>query len=247
MENKNYIVYKHTTPNGKVYIGITNQTPQRRWNNGSGYYRQKLFNNAIEKYGWENIKHEILFEGLTKDAAEQKEIELIALYKSNQREYGYNIAKGGATHESPSELTKQKISISNKGRIVSEETRKKISIGNKGKKKRPLTQEEKEQRRLAMTGRVLTEEWKKKIGASNKGKTRGKGRKLSEEHKQKLREIKPKHKVLQYSLDGVFINEYISTQEIERVLGIDHRLISKVCLGQRKQTHGYIWKYSEVA
>ena len=136
MENKNYIVQKHTTPNGKVYIGITNQTPQRRWSNGSGYYRQKLFNNAIEKYGWENIKHEILFDGLTKEQAEQKEIYLIALYKSNQREYGYNIAKGGNVPYM-SELAKEKISKSNKGKIPwikgkhhTDETKRKISESN---------------------------------------------------------------------------------------------------------------------
>ena len=34
---KNFIVYKHTSPNGKVYIGITKQNPKQRWGNGSGY------------------------------------------------------------------------------------------------------------------------------------------------------------------------------------------------------------------
>jgi predicted GIY-YIG superfamily endonuclease len=29
--NKNYIVYKHTTPSNKVYIGITGRTAERRW------------------------------------------------------------------------------------------------------------------------------------------------------------------------------------------------------------------------
>lgn len=32
-----YCVYKHTTPNGKVYIGITSKNPLKRWNNGIGY------------------------------------------------------------------------------------------------------------------------------------------------------------------------------------------------------------------
>lgn len=30
-----YTVYKHTTPSGKVYIGITGQKPERRWQNGN--------------------------------------------------------------------------------------------------------------------------------------------------------------------------------------------------------------------
>lgn len=91
-----YYVYKHTTPCGKVYIGITGRNPSIRWANGKGYNRA-YFKNAIEKYGWDNIKHEILFDSLTKEEAEQKEIELIAEYKSNQREYGYNISVGGAS------------------------------------------------------------------------------------------------------------------------------------------------------
>lgn len=90
-----YFVYKHTCSNGKVYIGITCQTPSKRWHSGKGYYRNKYFTSAIEKYGWENIKHEILFDSLTQKEAEAKEIELIAFYKSNQREYGYNLSVGG--------------------------------------------------------------------------------------------------------------------------------------------------------
>ena len=89
-----YYIYKHTAPNGKVYIGITSKSPSQRWNNGKGYAAQ-LFGKAVEKYGWENIRHEILFDSLTKEEAEVKEIELIAFYKSNQREYGYNVSSGG--------------------------------------------------------------------------------------------------------------------------------------------------------
>lgn len=90
-----YFVYKHTCPNGKIYIGITCQTPSKRWANGKGYAPNAYFSSAIQKYGWDNIRHEILFDSLTKEQAEQKEIELIAEYKSNQREYGYNISVGG--------------------------------------------------------------------------------------------------------------------------------------------------------
>lgn len=67
-----FVVYKHTTPNGKVYIGITGNEPRKRWNNGNGYRGNKHFWNAILKYGWDNIAHEILFDGLTQDQAEKK-------------------------------------------------------------------------------------------------------------------------------------------------------------------------------
>ena len=54
-----YSVYKHTFPNGKVYIGITSQKPEDRWSKGKGYQRQPLIYNAINKYGWDNIVHKI--------------------------------------------------------------------------------------------------------------------------------------------------------------------------------------------
>ena len=67
------MVYKHTAPNGKVYIGITGFDPKYRWLNGRGYSMQSVFFNAIVKYGWINFKHEILFTDLTKEDALDKE------------------------------------------------------------------------------------------------------------------------------------------------------------------------------
>lgn len=111
----NFTVYKHTVPNGKIYIGITSKNPLKRWKNGNGYKYNLHFYRAIKKYGWDNIKHEILFSGLTKDEACRKEIELIAEYKSNDQKYGYNHATGGEInqgfHFTLSEEDKQKISI----------------------------------------------------------------------------------------------------------------------------------------
>lgn len=92
---ENFSVYKHTLPNKKIYIGITSKKPIYRWNNGKGYKNQSLFYRAILKYGWDNIKHEILFTGLSEREACEKEIELIAKYKSNDRKFGYNISNGG--------------------------------------------------------------------------------------------------------------------------------------------------------
>ena len=72
-----YCVYKHTAPNGKVYIGITSQDVLARWNHGNGYKNNKHFFSAIVKYGWDNIRHEILYDDLTKEDACKKEIGLI--------------------------------------------------------------------------------------------------------------------------------------------------------------------------
>lgn len=94
-KQKKYCVYKHTCPNNKVYIGITFRDPIVRWNNGNGYQNNKHFWSAIQKYGWDSIKHEILYSNLNEEDACQKESELIAQYQSTNREYGYNHATGG--------------------------------------------------------------------------------------------------------------------------------------------------------
>ena len=114
---KDYIVYKHTSPSNKVYIGITCQSINERFRKGKGYRDNQAFYKAIQKYGWDNIKHEILFTNLTKEEACEKEIELIKLHKSNNSKFGYNIASGGGVNKDfhLSEETKRLISKRNSG------------------------------------------------------------------------------------------------------------------------------------
>lgn len=126
MKEKKYIVYVHIFPNNKKYFGITSKKPNARWENGSGYSekRQPVIYNAIQKYGWENIEHKILYTDLTFEEANLKEIELIAKYKTNCRrygdDYGYNMTDGGD---------------GTKGHFVSEEQRKKMSKKMMGRTK----------------------------------------------------------------------------------------------------------------
>lgn len=92
-----YSVYIHTNKiNGKKYIGITKQKPERRWQNGHGY-ENTYFGNAIKKYGWDNFTHEVILSQLPKDIACNIECALIAQFKTTNRVYGYNISEGGET------------------------------------------------------------------------------------------------------------------------------------------------------
>ena len=125
----------HTVPNGRKYIGITSQEPSRRWRGGMHYSYNKRFFAVIVKYGWDNIKHEILFENLSQEEAEQKEKELIKALKTDREEYGYNLTSGGkgATGCVKSLETREKLRIANTGRKVSEETKKKLSEKSRGR------------------------------------------------------------------------------------------------------------------
>lgn len=40
---KKWCVYVHIAPNGKKYVGITSQKPEKRWNHGEGYQRHPYF------------------------------------------------------------------------------------------------------------------------------------------------------------------------------------------------------------
>lgn len=96
MEEKKWCVYIHTCPNNKKYIGITKDT-KRRWGSmGQEYHSCKSFYYAIRKYGWINIKHDILHNNLSKEEAEQLEIECIKKYKTTNLQYGYNMTSGGS-------------------------------------------------------------------------------------------------------------------------------------------------------
>lgn len=97
MENKKlYCVYMHRNKiNDKKYIGITCRKPEHRWGKDGHSYKGQVFKKAIDKYGWNNFDHVILFNELSAEDAYKKEQELIKLYKSNQKEFGYNLSVGG--------------------------------------------------------------------------------------------------------------------------------------------------------
>lgn len=52
-------------------------------------------------------------------------------------------------------------------------------------------------------------------------------------------------KVLQYSLNGEFLEEYSSANQASLITGIDHWSICACCRGEYRQAGGYQWKYSE--
>jgi len=130
MENDNkkqWSVYVHIVPKDisgynheKYYVGMTCKVdPNKRWENGFGYRGNKHFFRAIEKYGWNNIRHEIVATGLTHNDACNMEVELIKKYDSKNPRYGYNKTDGGD---------------GTKGVKVSDKTRKKRSENSKGEK-----------------------------------------------------------------------------------------------------------------
>ena len=244
-----YCVYKHTSPNNKVYIGITRTSPERRWCNGYGYYHNEYFYKAIKKYGWDNFTHEILFDGLTKECACQIERDLILAYKSNDPMYGYNLTDGGeaGTHYSQvsiERMSKSKIGMyageknPRYGKKVSEETREKIRSALIGKFAGD---------RNPNYGRPMSDEQKALISKAKTGKHYPK---LSDSVKnsplciaEREKRMKP---ILQYTRDGEFIKRWESAPEASEALIGFRRGQSNICScanGNLKTAYGFVWRY----
>ena len=226
MEDKKWILYRHISPSGKVYIGITgNSNVKHRWCNGSSYKGCPCFHNAILKYGWFNITHEVLFENLSKERAERLEIELIRHYKNLN--ISYNITNGGeGTLGIPcSEERKNKMREQRKG-IVPWKAINASVAANKGKKRGPRDRAIVEKVRAARlsNGKKCTPEMIQANIERNLGKC---------------------HPVLQYDLDGNLIAEYRSVKYAAKVIGASRGSLTN-CLSGRthfKTCKGYIWKY----
>lgn len=259
MMNK-YTVYKHTFPNGKIYIGITRRKPSIRWKNGKGYHSNIYMQNAINKYGWNNVKHEIIKTNLTLDEACKLERQFIDNFKSDIREFGYNIESGGT-----------------QGKEISNETRLKMSEAVK--KQRYKYSKKVYQYDLqgnfiktwfciidAIHSLNLKDKARNAITECCKGRSTT-GLRLTaynyiwlydnniEERLKQISSIKTskfnKHiiPIIQYTLDGKLVHKFNNASDaakyISNKLNKDsinvHRNICATCYGKQKSAFGYVW------
>ena len=89
-------VYKITFPNNKIYIGISNHIYRRMLEHNTDFRNNLPIEHAIQKYG-KIIEFDILEEisPEERDFMRSREQYWIKKYKSNQKEFGYNISSGG--------------------------------------------------------------------------------------------------------------------------------------------------------
>lgn len=232
----NYCVYCHTSPSNRKYVGISCD-PQKRWNKGRGYSKNYIFYRAIKKYGWDNIKHEILYEGLTLEEAKEIEESLISEWNLTNRAYGYNLSslKDGMCEESKKLMSLSRMGNKNsKGKVRSEETKKEISNSLKKYYSNPCNRESLHRPHTEATKELLRH------------------RKFSEETRAKMREhhyncagannpsAKP---VRQLSLSGELVKEYEYATIASNELNLDLSSIIKCCRGKIKSCGGFRWEY----
>ena len=231
-----YCVYRHISPSGKVYIGVTSQEPKKRWLYGHGYDRNQYFKKAIKKYGWENFSHEVLITGLDKKTAEREERRLIAEHDSANPEKGYNLDCGGFVSGKHSEQTRRKISETRKargykspteGKHLSEETRKRISESLKGNH----------------IHTVWTEEQKERVRQSKIGKNNPNyGKPMPEETRRAL--LLNHSKPVCQIKNGAVVATFLNAVEAMKATGVNSTNINRACNGKRKSAGGYQWMFA---
>lgn len=249
-----YSVYKHTSPSGKVYIGVTKQSPHLRWQNGLGYRTQEYFYRAIRKYGWDNFEHEIVYQTESYTDANDKERDLIAKYKSNDKHYGYNIENGGNLKKTVSESTKQKL----RNHHTRPEHLKLVARINAKRWSDPEEHRKMSERvsgsNNPMYGTKLTEEHRQKLKegfakvvfVGKKGVDNPMyGKHHSEEVKKRLSELKmgannPRARQVICVETQI---KYGSIREACRATGVSREGISRACLEQTRTASGYHWEY----
>lgn len=175
--NVEYLVYMHMSPCGKAYIGQTKGYTERcralKKDKGT------LIGKTIQSIGWNNFKHEILKDGLTKEEAifwEDFYIKKFNTIYPNGFNKKISTEYSKASKKQMSESAKGRTTW-NKGKKLTAEHKAKLSKAKKlnppksmlGKK---FTEEHKLKLSIARKKRVTKPETIAKMSASNKGKKR---------------------------------------------------------------------------
>ena len=267
--NNTWCVYAHINKtNGKQYIGITSQEPQKRWGNNGCHYKgseQRCFYNAIQKYGWDGFEHKILFTDLSEQDAKAKEKELIQKYHTciyDKPKNGYNMTFGGegAVGYKHSMKARRKMSEDRKGE-------KNAFFGHKHTKenKDKMSKQRKNTgvgkdnhfygcHHSEETKQLLSKLASKKVGALNPNygnhKLAGKnhpmyGKHLKQETKEKI--SKSRKGVVTHSI-RVLCHEngkiYDSITAAAKDLNLDNGTIGKCVKGKCKSVKGYHFSYA---
>jgi group I intron endonuclease len=163
-----YVIYKHTSPSGKSYIGQTKDYDRRCWQHQTTDGCRALANARL-KYGWDNFTHEILMENLSLDDANHWEPALI-LENNTLAPNGYNLMTGGCNSQH-TEDTKVKISTDKLGK-------------KRGPNKFPHSDDTKAKMSKSSIGKTHSEHTKAKMSAAKLGILK------SDTHKAKMSEAK---------------------------------------------------------
>lgn len=249
-----YTIYKHTNRiNGKCYIGQTKREDlTRRWTGGHGYKGCTYIANAIKKYGWNNFTHEILVTGLSKEEADCLEREFIALYRSNEPRFGYNIRSGGHHAGELSEEGKRKFSIRFSGE--NSPVAKGVAVFNlNGEKEAEFPTLTDAAKYIGCGVATLSRHCTQRTGTAMNHICRyksdvGDNNFLTGEDIYKPNEQRRHCKrIVQYTLNGEFIKTFNSIKEAASETGTARSEVIACAREKALSANGFLWRYEDSA
>lgn len=205
--------------NDKSYVGQTTRSLSKRFNEHKtvaykeGYSCSPKLENAIKKYGKQNYTIELL-----EEANDQKELDNREEFWINSLKTvggGYNIESKCRGRGRVSDETKKKISLGNKGKVVSEETKKKLREAAKKRLR--------DKKNHPNFNKPVLEETRKKIIKGNI-KATGRG-------------------IVQFDKKGRFVNTFESISSACNKLGLKDSSIIRCCKKKQKTSGNFQWSY----
>jgi group I intron endonuclease len=193
-----------------------------------GYKSCRYLQSAIDKYGKNNFRYEVLTITHTQEVADYWEIYFIDHYDSRNHNVGYNLRGGGSRGKfHHTEKTKRKISETKKGTKLSEEHKQKIAAQMMG----PLNHN---------FGKPKTAESLAKQSAAMSGKKHpGYGKRRSDTTKNKIAQAQSGEKSSKAKLTKDNVIEIIrllklgySQRKIAKMFHVTRTTISKIQTGQ---------------
>lgn len=193
-----YIYLITNQVNNKRYVGATRGTIYNRWKGHlkqSKLKKQKVLHTAIIKYGSENFCIEEITTASSKEELFSLETFYIAAFGTKSPK-GYNLTSGGEGLNEPTDEVRAKMKAAKQN--ISLETRQKMSASAR---KKILSEEHKENLRLAASKRIITPELSAAYNTASKNWTgrrhslesrakmslSHKGKVLTEQHKENIR------------------------------------------------------------
>lgn len=102
LKNDFYTIYMYTAPDGRKYIGKTRlQQGARAGAQGAGYKSCRRFWKAIQEFGWDSFKYQVLDKIPLADAeaACKVEADFIQKYHTTNPVYGFNMMRSDAPRQ----------------------------------------------------------------------------------------------------------------------------------------------------
>lgn len=257
-----YIYQIKNNISGKCYIGQTTKLPESRWKQHMNSLTKKggcpALKDAITKYGLDSFTFRVLIICFD-DAVHLIEKEYIDKYHS-QVPNGYNILPGGQlgggflgkTHSAETieqiKESQKKFREANPQHFETyreklHESMKKVDISASVKQSEKF-QKAKQEGRLGTAG-PTSEEKKQKIreGLLRYYKNRPEIHKVNiEKHREIMAKARGKP-IAQYTLENVFIKDYVSIKDAGRNSGVDSRNIQHALKINGRKAGGFLWKY----